>query len=338
MEVRPQICHRHFDEDWKGYPLQVHHRHLLSPLRSPFAMNSSNIEACSFDGNPDLYGLGVRLGVYFQWFGQLFATIFNRDEELFQSTVNLFLQLAILTALMVTTTHGKLTIVDPFITPWLFFGALSSVTGDGTNRIGSKMELLRFALYSAISGYYCWFWFRGLWEMPDIHTPGCTLTIFFGGISYQGGFSTFGKAASIVRLAVSASMILLSLYSARSGFRQAESMEPKVELSLVFLSLMIIAVSIALVEYLVTVNDINGVHEVSSVGQSIALLAGIFTLWESIRLIIGEVMTRTLLRRREYHIFGRQPWVGKMAVDGAVIAQDEEGRPARDASNRSKKS
>ena len=36
-------------------------------------------DICGFDGNPDLYGLGIRLGVYFQLFSSSLANHYHRD-------------------------------------------------------------------------------------------------------------------------------------------------------------------------------------------------------------------------------------------------------------------
>ena len=36
---------------------------------------------CAFDGNTDLYGLGVRLGVYGQWIATLITTVLDPENE-----------------------------------------------------------------------------------------------------------------------------------------------------------------------------------------------------------------------------------------------------------------
>jgi hypothetical protein len=57
-------------------------------------MDSMN-QVCPFAGNSDLYGIGVRIGLYAQWAATLLVTLFSpEDEETFR-IVNLIIQSAI---------------------------------------------------------------------------------------------------------------------------------------------------------------------------------------------------------------------------------------------------
>ena len=40
---------------------------LLLPRQSTSTSNNGNRTTCGFDGDPDTYGLGIRIGVYTQW-------------------------------------------------------------------------------------------------------------------------------------------------------------------------------------------------------------------------------------------------------------------------------
>jgi hypothetical protein len=45
----------------------------------PELMQLDHRDTCGFEGNPDLYGLGIRLGVYFQLFSSFLANHYHRD-------------------------------------------------------------------------------------------------------------------------------------------------------------------------------------------------------------------------------------------------------------------
>jgi hypothetical protein len=57
-------------------------------------MDSMN-QVCPFAGNSDLYGIGVRVGLYAQWAATLLVTLFSpEDEETFR-IVNIIIQSAV---------------------------------------------------------------------------------------------------------------------------------------------------------------------------------------------------------------------------------------------------
>lgn len=86
--------------------------------------------------------------------------------------------------------------------------------------------------------------------------------------------------------------------------RKPSASEPRVELSLLFLSASVMIISIAAIEYLIRVNNLSGVNDVESVGQLIALLGGAFTLgntiWETWEMRCDEPR----FYERDYQLFG----------------------------------
>jgi hypothetical protein len=89
---------------------------------------------CSVDGNRDLYGRGIRLFSHLQWISALLVTLFKQEEEQLMCMVNLILQLAVFTFLLFLTANEELYAFEAMIAFWLLFGALSSLTGDGSAR------------------------------------------------------------------------------------------------------------------------------------------------------------------------------------------------------------
>jgi hypothetical protein len=261
-------------------------------------------QICGFSGNMDLYGVGIRVGLYLQWIATLLTTLFRPGDEDPIRVVNLLIQSAIFIGLILLTGRHQLNPVEPVITIWLLFGALSSLTGGGINPLGRFSGGYRVLLYSGIAGYACWFWFSGLDNML-LSKPRCSTVAFFGNVSITGPFRTFNKVASVIGLAVCVVFIgvdvavLLGLW----GMRESEKpSRPRAQIELTFMSAVIIVVSMAAVEYLIKTNQITGVNDILSVGQTIPLFAGIFGLLELIMTLLRKGL---LFQERCWVLFKR---------------------------------
>jgi hypothetical protein len=82
--------------------------HLATYLSHPVivAMSGSNetaLATCGFEGDENIYGLGVRLGVYFQWIATAVAYNAVPEQAAQVQTVNLCFQLSVLVALLYAT-------------------------------------------------------------------------------------------------------------------------------------------------------------------------------------------------------------------------------------------
>jgi hypothetical protein len=80
--------------------------------------------SCVTDGNSDMYGLGIRIGFYLQWYSSILASWFAHSEvEGLRLTNNLFVASTFL-ALIISTSNGasNLQAVDIYITLLLTFG------------------------------------------------------------------------------------------------------------------------------------------------------------------------------------------------------------------------
>ena len=95
-----------------------------------------NTQICGFDGNPDLYGIGVRVGLYLQWIATLLTTLFEPKDEGLLRIVNLLIQSAIFIGMVLLTSHQEVQSIEPVLAIWLIFGALSSLSGNGMNPLG----------------------------------------------------------------------------------------------------------------------------------------------------------------------------------------------------------
>jgi hypothetical protein len=52
-------------------------------------------QVCPFTGNSDLYGIGVRVGLYAQWVATLLVSLFSAEDEETFRIVNLIIQSAV---------------------------------------------------------------------------------------------------------------------------------------------------------------------------------------------------------------------------------------------------
>ncbi|KAF2810534.1 uncharacterized protein BDZ99DRAFT_463095 [Mytilinidion resinicola] len=261
-------------------------------------------QPCSFTGNADLYGIGIRIGLYLQWVTTLTTTLYEPKDEEILRVINLLIQSAVFMGLILLTSRNQIEPVEPVISIWLIFGALSSLSGSGMNPLGHFSGLYRVALYTAVAGYACWFWFTGL--DGTLQGQQCETVAFFGRVSIAGRFRTFNKIASAFGVCICAVFVVLT---ARAFFRRykgvPEASKPKrqkVSVELFIVSTAIIIISVVAVEYLLQANGITGINQTLSVGQLIPLLVGAFSFAE----IVFSVVRKRLFRNaRCWVLFGR---------------------------------
>lgn len=258
---------------------QVHH---LNPI-----MDAAN-DACQIEGVADLYGIGVRAGLYTQWVATLIATLFDPETESDIRMANIIIQCSIFLGLCTESSGTRASAVGSLVTQILLCGSLSSLTGDGFNHAGKVSGIMRFLFYTGLSAYGCWFWFYGVDRMTQ---AGCNEVAFFGLTSFHGWFRTLGKVLSVIGVVLCSTLDIYSLYALWVRFGQGieafappPKQRPQVELSLLVVSAGLLTFSIVLIEYLIDHNDIKIDTDPFSVGQLIPLIAGgvaaLLVLWK----------------------------------------------------------
>ncbi|KAK1755382.1 hypothetical protein QBC47DRAFT_401548 [Echria macrotheca] len=240
----------------------------------------SDESKCAFGGNPDLYGIGVRVGIYMQWAAQVLVTIWKPSAEPSTLVVKLLLQVAILLSLIIMTANGEAVAVDVLIAFWLLFGPLPSLHLKRLNPFASLYGLPRIAMDTATAAFYCWFWVVG-WE--KLEPSGCHAVAFFGNVSVDGPFRVFCMVAVIAYLVLCTAMIVIRLVRPKMPHKWwkhkwEEQLDPRVEPSLLVLSVVWSLFSIAVVEYLIKANSVESVNDLQAIGQFIALLTGGFSV------------------------------------------------------------
>ncbi|OAA61351.1 hypothetical protein ISF_05430 [Cordyceps fumosorosea ARSEF 2679] len=290
-------------------------------------MLAARDNVCGYDGNADLYGVGVRVGLYAQWSATLLSTVFEPRSEPGLRTANLIIQLAVFLGLCTESARASATTPTgphasaAVITQFLLCGSLSSVTGDGVGHLRSLSGAARLLFYTALSAYGCWFWFVGVDVMMSGDGGGgggCEEVAFLGRASFEGWFRVLGKVASVLGLVTCVGLVKYWLYLVvtrfRSGFGSglaanahlyggAKASRPRIELSLLALSAGLLVLSAMTVEYLIRANGVQkvGPADLDSVGQLIPLIAGCM----GAALVVWRIIMHGLfLKKRCLFLFG----------------------------------
>lgn len=135
---------------------------------------------CAGDTSQDLYGLGVRLGYYFQWFSGWVSNNFIVEEIAGGLDANSIFLGSLIISILSTTKNNTLTQVDAFILLQLCAGTIWSVLSvwgyrtcvyrkegaDGIRRFGGFGTHFRLMLGAAVAGYSIWFWTVGVRGIP----------------------------------------------------------------------------------------------------------------------------------------------------------------------------
>lgn len=133
-------------------------------------------ETCGFEGNSELYGLGIRLGVYFQWTTALLVYAhYEKGRHALQKDYTIFL-FAITIAIIITTAQAAATYdVEILILTYIIFGGIIIVFSTNAKQTQNLIEemlkeghRLRWSDFVEVFtlagvGIYCsWFWINGI--------------------------------------------------------------------------------------------------------------------------------------------------------------------------------
>jgi hypothetical protein len=153
---------------------------------------------CTFEGNSDFYGIGVRLGFYFTWFSGLLSFVINPEDADSQADAQTIFLFANLIALVILQgqEHVKspnasppAPVVVPILLFYMFFGgSVSAVTSATTGLIGwrkaNRKERIILAgrqvfvqlIFLSTLAYSIFFWTEGFKVFPK---PPCGSVFVF---------------------------------------------------------------------------------------------------------------------------------------------------------------
>ena len=200
----------------------------FAPPQNPTALLFERIvaradQACGFAGNGDIYGLGIRLGVYLQWLASILQKRYMVREntglqrELLDANSIFCLSIFVATILLSSGSVGPVHGVEILIMLHIFFGSTYIISYDYIIRNRQKAAvtyygvLVLIAMTCGMSAYATWFWFSGLDRLPA--TSCGDFAFLFAKVALRGRARTFFKIITIVNIALWGSGTLLLLLS-----------------------------------------------------------------------------------------------------------------------------
>ena len=182
---------------------------------------------CAIDGNTDMYGIGIRIGFYLQWYGAIFASWLAPSEvETLRFTITIYIA-ATFVALIAQVARDveNLDVVEVYIILLLTFGyffffvplyiwRLLTRCGprfDPTRypRVptGPVYSLLTFLLLVAVATFQLWFWFA---RVPTLSQRNCQeYGFFFAKVKLNAKAFTTVNIVFYMLLLISCIIILL---------------------------------------------------------------------------------------------------------------------------------
>lgn len=174
-------------------------------------------QQCGFSGNSDLYGLGIRLGIYLQWASAGVAYSLGLHDEV-DSVFDAYIifSFAIIIALFVSTFTVQMYVVEIAIMLNLYFGGLVSATSYLAYQNPMTRKTWRQFLvvigWLVTVAYSVWFWLKGR-KTSHFVQDSCGTTLFLLaklGPDHLGALSKAFAALSMV-FGLSSGLMLIPL-------------------------------------------------------------------------------------------------------------------------------
>ncbi|KAM7183475.1 hypothetical protein V8F33_013556 [Rhypophila sp. PSN 637] len=254
-------------------------------------------DSCSYQGNADMYGLGIRLGFYLQWFAKITADIVMRPSEIKGNRFAIYsFTAAVFIALSIQTAKARITDLDGYIVLLLCFGNYYSLVPIFLWRVltgfKARLDPTRWAAASssiflrifssvillAISAYQIAFWAS---LMSTMRTDSECERVGF--LFTQ--MPLYGRALRIVNITFSSLLIVIGLLGwmdyllSKQRRRQRCCRATRSSSFLVWLraiiSTLVAAGVISGTELTIVWNGIRDVNALDSLGQLIPFVLGI---------------------------------------------------------------
>ncbi|KAF8847144.1 hypothetical protein BDZ45DRAFT_755206 [Acephala macrosclerotiorum] len=188
-------------------------RHLASTFshsqssRFSIIPRAAGANGAGFDANLDIYGFGIRLGIYLQWVGAVLSKWFNEDPECLRDLLdeNSIFQLAIFIAsiLLCTGNTESPWAVELLILLHIFFGSSFILHFDAEISDNCQFDfwgiLVKYAITLGMAALNVWFWYAGMHKLPA--TPGTgNHAFFFHNFAVGGSILVFFQVVAISNL------------------------------------------------------------------------------------------------------------------------------------------
>lgn len=163
-------------------------------------------QTCPLTGNPDLYGLGIRVGIYIQMLAVqisgLAAAIFNIEDHLGQGTIIFILSAGIVLVRQIVQHNIQPVEVFPILTLLL---AQAGVCRVPYWKSQTTLMIYVFEVASLIA-LFAWFWWHGMDTLP--RTCHDDKAFFFAKVSIWRWFRTLNKVLSVFTIIAGISAVI----------------------------------------------------------------------------------------------------------------------------------
>ena len=180
-----------------------------------FATLSNRDIVCGFQGNSDIYGMGIRIGIYLQWYATWFTNTFAPGEYNSATKANLVFLLAIFVSTSVLAADGSNSThaIEIIILFYIFFASAFStyhfrwmqrvveakMFGDEASiRVSLPAMASRGILFGGMSCVSVWFWWKGLHLFPP--TKCGTYLFLFAKVNPYGKVRYFFRTTSVLMM------------------------------------------------------------------------------------------------------------------------------------------
>ena len=259
----------------------------------------SSPESCRLTGDDDVYGIGIRLSLYLQWFTLLIATWYSPDDARFTRTFTNIVTIAVLANTFKNTENSSVVLIEWWIVIFNTFSLqLGSIPFSKRLIRGSASNLgTMMILWSAIIVANCWVWFAGV----DLgRKEGCDIKIyFFHPVSiYNHAWQSFLRVLAAMSCIVALFFLMtgcmaigwtLTTPDEEDEDDGKQSMKAAA-LSTVF-QILIGILAITETEMTIEFNDIQMKETLQSSGQLIPFVIGFFSLLATVGAGIRNVTT-----------------------------------------------
>jgi hypothetical protein len=167
--------------------------------------STSSAPSCGFDGNADIYGPGIRVGVYTQTLAVFITKYFAlSDAHSLRDAITVF-SIALFSVSIVLAINNSTTFAVEFfiVVQILSWNCLTGVRARSTYSSATFKNrtfrvLFTEALNVAALVMHMWFWFTGMDLMKT--TPCGTKVFFFGKVDIEGWFRQLMKSVAVLGL------------------------------------------------------------------------------------------------------------------------------------------
>jgi hypothetical protein len=179
-------------------------------MQAPQAFRRQSLDAtsCGFYGNSDIYGFGIRLGIYFQWIASVISKTFDTNPESVRGVMDVdaifLLAIFIATALLSGGVIGPVYGVEILIMLHIYFGDIFTIFFHSValRTHSSSISVLgtwfRWTITTGMAAYATWYWFRGLDKM--LETPCGGFAFIFARVALNGKARIIFKVLTIANL------------------------------------------------------------------------------------------------------------------------------------------